>query len=70
MNLIKECPICEKEIISDATIIEFCKLCAMQVEKNNRFISGTNGSTNYYCSKRCFEKFKKFYQKGKVIQFA
>jgi len=44
------CPICEKEIMSDATITNYCKLCGMNIENSRK----------EFCCSNCKNKFNEF----------
>jgi len=34
----QECPICEKEILSDATTKSYCRLCGMNIDNLNAYV--------------------------------
>jgi len=44
-----QCPICKDEVLSDATIKNYCALCGMAIEEEGK----------EYCSKHCEIEFKK-----------
>lgn len=56
----KKCPICNKDIRSDANIHEYCKLCGMGIaEPSESPKVQTKDGTAYFCCDRCFSIYKK-----------
>lgn len=51
------CPICEADVISDATAREYCAMCAMPI-KDLLAMKKKNRKTYYdFCSKSCRDKY-------------
>jgi len=46
----QECPICEKEILSDATTKSYCRLCGMNIDNLKKD----------FCCPNCKNKFNEF----------
>lgn len=56
----KNCPICSKEIRSDAAIHEYCKLCGMGIPevRNVPQINVDDEKTYFFCCDRCLLIYK------------
>ncbi len=56
----KKCPICEKNIRSDANIHEYCKLCGMGVpEPSDTPKLEIKEGTVYFCCDKCLAIYEK-----------
>lgn len=67
MEMTKECPICQKEIVSELAT-EYCALCGMQVEFRDCVVSKLGSYSKYFCGKTCYGKYKKFHSGKEVKQ--
>ena len=55
----KKCPICEKNIHSDANIHEYCKLCGMGIPNTSEVPKlQTEEGTLYFCCDICYSIYK------------
>ncbi|UCF12995.1 MAG: hypothetical protein JSW06_01745 [Thermoplasmatales archaeon] len=56
----KKCPICNKDIRSDANIHEYCKLCGMGIPEPSVVPKlQTKDRIEYFCCDWCFSVYKK-----------
>jgi hypothetical protein len=56
----KKCPICERDVRSDANVQEFCKLCGMGIpdpEFAPRYQT-LGGYIHYFCCDKCLTVYK------------
>ena len=59
---IKECPICRKEILSDATTENnFCNLCSMNLI-SKRIIKIINQEERFFCCEICLEEYENIFE--------
>lgn len=54
----KNCPICDKEVISDASKLQSCSLCGMVIDLDNMILVTKDGDEDYFCLHGCYEKYK------------
>jgi hypothetical protein len=54
---VKKCPICEKDLFSDATVKEFCQLCSMVLEKEEMIVKIEKSRPKYFCCNKCYKKY-------------
>ena len=54
----KNCPLCKKEVVSDAATSGFCVLCGMALVEEQEL----------FCSERCEKKYSLIYEEGKVLR--
>lgn len=53
----KDCPICKKNLISDATAMGYCKLCGMALPTNTMIIKTESQEMIAFCCKDCEIKY-------------
>ncbi|RMF54612.1 hypothetical protein D6745_04695 [Candidatus Woesearchaeota archaeon] len=58
------CPVCGKDVESDATTKEFCALCGMNITKENIVVWKSGPKTKYFCCGSCYKKYMKFHTKN------
>ncbi len=62
----QDCPLCEEELLSDATAAEYCALCSMIIRGRPARTIKTKQGTKSFCSDVCYEKFRKYYDAKKT----
>ncbi len=62
---VKECPLCGKEILSDATTENnFCNLCSMNLV-NKKIVKIINHEEKSFCCEICLEEYEDIFEEEK-----
>jgi len=55
------CPICEKDVVSDATAGEYCAMCAMPIKDMSALTKRDRETKKHFCSARCRVRYVRFH---------
>jgi len=57
---IKNCPLCDEEVVSDAELFYYCALCGMSVAEKYAVVKEVDGEERYFCNYVCLDKYEEF----------